>query len=31
MELYQTWLGDGPELAVLRMLGLFDRAADNTA
>ena len=25
MESYQTWLGDGPELAVLRMLGLFDR------
>ena len=25
MESYQTWLGEGPELAVLRMLGLFDR------
>jgi hypothetical protein len=28
MESYQTWLGDGPELAILRMLGLFDRPAD---
>jgi serine/threonine protein kinase/predicted ATPase len=28
MESYQTWLGEGPELAVLRMLGLFDRPAD---
>ena len=25
MESYQTWLGEGPELAILRMLGLFDR------
>jgi tetratricopeptide (TPR) repeat protein len=25
MESYQTWFGEGPELAVLRMLGLFDR------
>ena len=24
----KTWLGEGPELAVLRMLGLFDRPAD---
>jgi serine/threonine protein kinase len=31
MESYQTWLGEGPELAVLRMLGLFDRPADETA
>ena len=31
MESYQTCLGEGPELAVLRMLGLFDRPADNTA
>jgi predicted ATPase len=31
MESYQTWLGEGPELAVLRMLGLFDRAADEKA
>src|SRR5215472_11320447 len=23
MESYQTWLGEGPELAILRMLGLF--------
>jgi hypothetical protein len=30
MESYQTWLGEGPELAVLRMLGLFDRPADET-
>ena len=28
MESYQTWLGVGPELSVLRMLGLFDRPAD---
>jgi predicted ATPase len=28
MESYQAWLGDGPELSVLRMLGLFDRPAD---
>jgi predicted ATPase len=28
MASYQTWLGEGPELAVLRMLGLFDRPAD---
>jgi NACHT domain len=25
MQSYQTWLGEGPELAILRMLGLFDR------
>ena len=31
MELYQTWLGEGPELAILPMLGLLDRPADNTA
>ncbi|MBV8223875.1 MAG: serine/threonine-protein kinase PknK, partial [Verrucomicrobia bacterium] len=31
MESYQTWFGEGPELAVLRMLGLFDRPADETA
>jgi tetratricopeptide (TPR) repeat protein len=31
MESYQSWLGEGPELAVLRMLGLFDRPADETA
>src|SRR6516165_10142835 len=28
MESYQAWLGEGPELAILRMLGLFDRPAD---
>jgi serine/threonine protein kinase len=28
MESYQTWLGEGPELSVLRILGLFDRPAD---
>jgi serine/threonine protein kinase/predicted ATPase len=31
MESYQTWLGEGPELAVLSMLGLFDRPADEKA
>jgi hypothetical protein len=31
MESYQTWFGEGPELAVLRMLGLFDRPADERA
>jgi len=31
MDSYQTWLGEGPELAVLRMLGLFDRPADEKA
>jgi hypothetical protein len=28
MESYQTWFGEGPEIAALRMLGLFDRPAD---
>ena len=28
MGSYQSWLGEGPELAILRMLGLFDRPAD---
>jgi hypothetical protein len=28
MESYQSWLGEGPELSVLRMLGLFDRLID---
>jgi hypothetical protein len=23
MESYQSWLGEGPEVSVLRMLGLF--------
>src|ERR1700675_678924 len=31
MESYQAWLGEGPELSVLRMLGLFDRPADENA
>jgi predicted ATPase len=31
MESYHTWFGDGPELSVLRMLGLFDRPADERA
>ena len=31
MESYQSWLGEGPELFVLRMLGLFDRPADEKA
>jgi predicted ATPase len=31
MESYQTWLGEGPELSLLRMLGLFDRPADERA
>jgi predicted ATPase len=28
MQSYQTWLGEGPELSILRILGLFDRPAD---
>ena len=31
MQSYQKWLGEGPELSVLRMLGLFDRPADEKA
>jgi hypothetical protein len=31
MESYHTWFGEGPELSVLRMLGLFDRPADEKA
>jgi serine/threonine protein kinase len=31
MESYQTWFGEGPELSVLRMLGLFDRPAGEKA
>ena len=31
MESYQGWFGEGPELSVLRMLGLFDRPADEKA
>jgi tetratricopeptide (TPR) repeat protein len=28
MQAYEKWLGDGMELAILRLLGLFDRPAD---
>jgi hypothetical protein len=31
MESYQIWFGEGPELSVLRMLGLFDGPADENA
>jgi len=31
MESYQNWLGEGPELSVLRVVGLFDRPADEKA
>ncbi len=31
MKSYESWLGDGPEIALLRMLGLFDRPADERA
>src|SRR3984957_1404269 len=31
MESYQTWFGDGSELSVLRLLGLFDRPVDEQA
>jgi hypothetical protein len=31
MESYQNWFGEGPELSVLRILGLFDRPADENA
>jgi len=31
MESYKSWLGEGPELSVLRLLGLFDRPADEKA
>jgi predicted ATPase len=31
MESYQTWLGEGPELSILRILGLFDRPAHEQA
>jgi len=31
MESYQTWFGEGSEVSVLRMLGLFDRPADEKA
>ena len=28
MESYQSWFGEGPELSLLRVLGLFDRPVD---
>jgi serine/threonine protein kinase len=31
MAFYQSWFGEGPELAVLRLLGLFNRPADEKA
>ena len=31
MESYQSWFGEGPELTILRMLGLFDRSVDEKA
>jgi serine/threonine protein kinase len=31
MESYQAWLGEGPEISILRMLGTFDRPADDLA
>ena len=31
MDSYQTWFGEGPELSVLRMLGLFDRPTHEKA
>jgi tetratricopeptide (TPR) repeat protein len=31
MVSYERWFGNGPELAVLRLLGLFDRPADAQA
>ncbi|HKQ08689.1 MAG TPA: sigma 54-interacting transcriptional regulator [Blastocatellia bacterium] len=31
MESYAKWLGEGPEQAVLRMIGLFDRPADGAS
>jgi serine/threonine protein kinase len=31
MDSYRSWLGEGPELSVLRILGLFDRPADEKA
>jgi serine/threonine protein kinase len=31
MESYQTWFGEGPELSLLRVLGLFNRPADEKA
>ena len=28
MESYEKWLGEGPEVSILRLIGLFDRPAD---
>jgi predicted ATPase len=31
MASYEKWLGDGPEIAILRLMGFFDRPAEETA
>ena len=31
MASYQSWFGEGPELSILRILGFFDRPADEQA
>ena len=31
MEAYERWLGDSPELDILRMMGLFDQPAEGDA
>jgi hypothetical protein len=31
MEPYQDWLGEGPELSILRMIDLFDRPVEENA
>jgi hypothetical protein len=31
MDSYQSWFGEGPELSVLLLLGLFDRPVDEKA
>ncbi len=31
MQSYEKWLGEGPELAALRLMGLFDRPAEGAA
>jgi predicted ATPase len=31
MESYETWFGEGPEISILRILGLFDRPVDQEA
>jgi hypothetical protein len=30
MESYQNWFGEAPELSILRILGLFDRTAEES-